>query len=141
MPLIAIAVSRLIIVRSAADSLAEMGASAAAGSESRSRSCPSKCTSPANAMLIGRTGAGVRPGDSLEVGSADGDGDGEEGRDGAGAVVDGVDVADGSAVEGPAPDSVQPATTSAAATASAPTRGHAKAIWQTYVGRFVFSDA
>ena len=58
-------VSRLTTARSAAASARRAGASAVAGSSSRSRSTPSKWMSPATAMVIGRpsgAGSGVAAG-------------------------------------------------------------------------------
>src|SRR5690606_17662402 len=58
-PEVPMEVSRLTTVRSAADRCGAIGASAAAGSSSRSRRGPSKWMSPANAMVMG-AGAGAR---------------------------------------------------------------------------------
>ncbi len=116
--------SRLAIVRSAPESCVEIGASASAGSSSRDRSAPSKCTSPANEMVIGRwpgaadTVPGAGSGVSVwSAGRRSGDPDA---CDGPGSDVEpgpeGIGASDGGAAKVGSSSPAQPPARNATAT-------------------------
>ena len=105
-------VSRLTTATSAAASVAVAGDSAVAGSASRSRSTPSKWTSPATA-IVSTFGFGVGVAPPVGAGSAVGDGVEDA------SAVEGDEDPDGRSADGPSDVHATVAASRAAPVASA----------------------